>query len=90
LTEVHGIFRRATDAEISWHDFEAALHEWHESAVALRSEALSAAFAAPTGEVPLTQPALTVEDGADVCGAVNRSPKRGADRNRSSALDGGR
>jgi hypothetical protein len=66
LTEMNGVFRRATDAEISWRDFDAALHEWHESAIALRSEALAAAFAAPTGEVPLTQPVLTVEDSADV------------------------
>ena len=66
LTEVHGVFRRAADAEISWGDFEAAIHEWHESAIALRSEALTAAFATPTGEVPLTEPVVTAECDADV------------------------
>jgi len=65
LTEVYGAFRHAVDAEISWDDFEAAIHEWHESAIALRSEALAAAFSAPGGEVPLTQPELTAECGAD-------------------------
>jgi hypothetical protein len=66
LTEVHGVFRRAADAEISWGDFEAAIEEWHESAIALRSEVLAAAFAAPTGEVPLTQPMVMAECDADV------------------------
>jgi len=66
LTEVHGVFRRAADAEISWADFEAAIHEWLESAIALRSEALAAAFAAPIEEVPLTQPVVTAECDADV------------------------
>ena len=40
LAEVHGSFCRAADAEISWDDFEALLHEWHESALAIRSVAL--------------------------------------------------
>jgi hypothetical protein len=65
LTEVSGVFRRASDAEVSWGDFEASIHEWQESAIALRSEVLAAAFAAPTEEVPLTQPVSTVECEAD-------------------------
>ena len=65
LAEMYGTFRRAASAEISWDDFEAVLHEWHESAMALRSEALAAAFAAPGDEVPLAEPAPTVECGAD-------------------------
>jgi hypothetical protein len=59
LAEAHAAFRRAADAEISWDDFEAVLHEWHESAKAIRSDALAAAFSAPSEEVPLTQPSLT-------------------------------
>jgi hypothetical protein len=59
LAEVHGSFRRAADAEISWDDFEAVLHEWHESAIAIRSDALAAAFSGPSEEVLLTQPTLT-------------------------------
>jgi hypothetical protein len=65
LKEAHLAFRRAMGAEISWDDFEAVLYEWHESAIALRSEALAAAFAAPGDEVPLTRPVLTPECGAD-------------------------
>jgi len=59
LAEAHASFRRAADAEISWDDFEAVLHEWHESAIAIRSDALAAAFSAPSEEVRLTQPSLT-------------------------------
>jgi hypothetical protein len=54
------------DAGTSWNDFEAVLHEWHESAIALRSDTLAAAFAAPAGEVPLTPPVAPVECGTDV------------------------
>jgi prevent-host-death family protein len=62
LAEVHLSFRRAADAETSWDDFEALLHEWHESAIAIRSDRLAAAFSEPGQEVPLTQPALTATD----------------------------
>jgi len=66
LAESYGAFRRAADAEISWDDFGAVLHEWNESAIALRCEALAAAFSAPTDEVALTQPAMAADYGADV------------------------
>jgi hypothetical protein len=56
LTEAHLSFRRAADAETSWDDFGALLHEWHESA------ALAAAFSEPSEEVQLTQPILTATD----------------------------
>jgi len=62
LSEVHLSFRRAADAEISWDDFEAVVHEWHESAIAARSAVLASAFSAPNEEVPLTQPTLTAAD----------------------------
>ncbi len=54
LTEAYAAFRRAADAETSWDDFEAVLHEWHESSIGIRSDALAAAFSAPGEEVPLT------------------------------------
>jgi len=60
--EVHMSFRRAADAEISWDGFEAVLHEWHESAIAIRSDRLAAAFSGPGEEVQLTKPALTAHD----------------------------
>ena len=66
LAEAYGAFCRAADGEISWDDFGAVLHEWQESAIALRSEALAAAFSAPTDEVALTQPTITADRGADV------------------------
>jgi hypothetical protein len=61
--EVHESFRRAADAEVSWDSFEAVLHEWHESAIAIRSDALKAAFSARSQETPLTQVSLTVSAG---------------------------
>ena len=64
-TEMNGVFRSAADGEIPWEDFEAVLHEWHESAIALRSEVLDSAFSAPPDEVPLTEPA-PLECEADV------------------------
>jgi hypothetical protein len=63
--EAYAAFREAR-ASGSWDDFDAVLHEWQESAVAVRSEALAAAFAAPAEEVPLTPPPVPVECGADV------------------------
>jgi hypothetical protein len=59
LAEVHLAFRRAADAEISWGDFEAVIHEWHQSAIAIRSDVLAAAFSAPSEEVRLDPPTLT-------------------------------
>ena len=66
LTEVYGAFRDVRAFETPWDDFEAVLHEWHESAIAVRSETLAAAFAALAEEVPLTPPEVPVECGADV------------------------
>jgi prevent-host-death family protein len=62
LNEVHASFRRAADGEIAWDDFDAVVHEWHESAIAIRSDALAAAFSGPSEEVRLTQPSLTATD----------------------------
>ena len=64
LAEAQRDFHRALNGEISWDEFGAVLDEWHESAIASRSETLAAAFAAPTDEVPLT-PAPTEDSGAD-------------------------
>ena len=65
LKEVYAAFRHAADAEISWDDFEGIIHEWHESAIAVRSEVIAAAFAAPADEVPLTQPIVMAECSVD-------------------------
>lgn len=67
LAEAHMSFRRAADAEISWDNFEAVLHEWHESATAIRSDTLAAAFSATREEVPLTPPGMAASgSGNDV------------------------
>ena len=57
--EVHKSFLRAADGETSWDNFEAVIHEWHESAIAIRSDRLAAAFSEPGEEDLLTPPALT-------------------------------
>ena len=66
LTEAHLALHRAIGAEISWDDFEAVLYEWHESAVAIRSETHASAFSAPADEVPLTQPVFEATSSNDV------------------------
>jgi hypothetical protein len=63
LAEVYGAFRAARAFEAEWDDFEAVLHEWHESAIAVRRETLAAAFAATMEEVPLTRPLVAAECG---------------------------
>lgn len=55
-TEMYECFCRAADGEMAWDTFESVLHEWRESAIAIRSDAHAAAFSAPGEEVPLTQP----------------------------------
>jgi hypothetical protein len=57
--EVYRSFLRAADGETSWDDFEAVIHEWHESAIAIRSDRLAAAFSEPSEEIPLMPPDLT-------------------------------
>jgi prevent-host-death family protein len=62
LNEAHDAFHRALHAEISWDEFEAVFHEWHESAMAVRSQTLAAAFGAPASEVPLERPVVVTAD----------------------------
>jgi len=56
---MHVSFRHAAEGESSRDDFEAVLHEWHESAIAIRSDAPAAAFSEPGEEVQVTPPAST-------------------------------
>jgi len=44
---------RARSGEITWEEFDAAVHEWQESAWAARSSAVRAAIESEAGEVPL-------------------------------------
>jgi hypothetical protein len=56
FAEIHEAFSKALAGEDSWDNFEAVLHEWHESALAIMSEELAEAFAAEVDEMPLTEP----------------------------------
>jgi hypothetical protein len=56
VAETLAAFHRARSGEASWDDFAAVLHEWHESALVVRSESLKDAFGAVGEEVPLTVP----------------------------------
>jgi hypothetical protein len=47
---------RARSGEITWEEFDAAVHEWQESAWAARSSTLRAAFESEADEAPLTVP----------------------------------
>ena len=56
--EVYAAYARARSGEIGTEDAEAVIHEWQESAWAMRSADVRAAFDAPSDEVPLTEPVL--------------------------------
>lgn len=46
MAEVGSAFEDALFGEDSWDEFEAILHEWHESALAAGSQELTSAYAA--------------------------------------------
>ena len=54
--EVYSAFARTRTGEIAPEEIEAILYEWQESAWAVRSPDVRAAFAAERNEVPLTEP----------------------------------
>ena len=56
ITEVLGAFRKAHIIDNGWEELEAILYEWQESAIALLSEDLEAAFSDDSDEVLLTAP----------------------------------
>jgi hypothetical protein len=56
FAEIHEAFSQALAGEDSWDNFEAVLHEWRESALAIMSGELAEAFAAQANEIPLTEP----------------------------------
>lgn len=49
-------FQEALEAVGSWEEFEAVLHEWQESAIAIGSQELETDFSAQANEVLLTKP----------------------------------
>jgi hypothetical protein len=60
FAEIHEAFSQVLAGEDSWDNFEAVLHEWHESALAIMSEELAEAFAAKADEIPLPEPSVIV------------------------------
>ena len=56
--EVYAIYARARRGEVSPDEVDAVIHEWQESAWAVRSPDVTAAFEAAADEVALTEPVL--------------------------------
>ena len=56
--EVYAAYARARRGEIPLEEVDAVLHEWQESAWAVRSPDVRAAFGVAADEVPLTEPVL--------------------------------
>ncbi|MEH1910584.1 MAG: hypothetical protein V7L05_04480 [Nostoc sp.] len=53
IKELSEAFRLIDSSTTAWEIIDAIIHEWHESAVAIASPELAAAFSAETDEVPL-------------------------------------
>ncbi|MEH1852526.1 MAG: hypothetical protein V7L11_12755 [Nostoc sp.] len=56
IKELSEAFRLIDSSTTRWEIIDAIIHEWHESAVAIASPELTAAFSAETNEVALTKP----------------------------------
>ncbi len=56
IKELSEAFRLVDSSSTGWDLIEAIIHEWHESAIAITSPELAAAFSSETDEVPLTNP----------------------------------
>lgn len=56
IKELSEAFRLIDSSTTAWEIIDALIHEWHESAIAIASPELAAAFSAETDEVPLTLP----------------------------------
>lgn len=56
IKEVSEAFRLIDSSNHAWDMIDAIIHEWHESAIAIASPELAAAFSDETDEVPLTKP----------------------------------
>jgi hypothetical protein len=56
VREIVGAYRLVNSSESNWEQLDALIHEWHESAIAISSEALAEAWNDELKEVPLTLP----------------------------------
>jgi hypothetical protein len=55
VAEIMNAFRHGCDTD-NWDTLDVVIHEWHESAIAIESPELAAAFSDEVDEVPLTLP----------------------------------
>ncbi|WP_096595310.1 type II toxin-antitoxin system prevent-host-death family antitoxin [Calothrix sp. NIES-2098] len=58
IKELSKAFRLVDSSTTAWKMIDAIIHEWHESAIAISSPELAAAFNDETDEIPLTQPSV--------------------------------
>lgn len=56
IAEVISVFRLIGQSSGAWDTVDSVIHEWHESAIAIQSQELAAAFSDEVDEVLLTQP----------------------------------
>ncbi|MBD2362965.1 hypothetical protein H6G36_17535 [Anabaena minutissima FACHB-250] len=56
IKELSEAFRLIDSSTTAWEMIDAIIHEWYESAIAIASPELTAAFSAETDEVQLTKP----------------------------------
>jgi glucose-6-phosphate 1-dehydrogenase len=56
IKEVSDTFRLTDTCNQAWDLIDAIIHEWHESAIAINSPELAAAFNDETEEISLTPP----------------------------------
>ncbi|MDB9342035.1 hypothetical protein PN456_00115 [Nodularia spumigena CS-586/05] len=59
IKEVSEAFRLTDTSNEAWDVIDAIIHEWRESAIAIASPDLAAAFNDQTDEIPLTQPSIS-------------------------------
>lgn len=65
--EVYATYANVRTGEMPAGELDAVLHEWRESALALRSPELKAAFEAANDEVPLTAPGRSSDEHSANC-----------------------
>ncbi|QLE58107.1 hypothetical protein [Nostoc sp. TCL26-01] len=60
IKELSEAFRLIDSSTTAWEIIDILIHEWYESAIAIASPELAAAFSTETDEVPLTKPSASL------------------------------
>lgn len=58
VAEINDAYQSTSMSDEAWTELQAIIHEWHESALAISSPEIAAAFNAESDEVPLTKPII--------------------------------